>query len=187
MGKITLVLGGVRSGKSKFAESLVPERAERVAFVATAQELDDETAERIKRQRLRRPGTWRTFEQPLGLDRLVEQIEERFELILVDCACLYVLNLLRTEEQESNKEGYVLREIENFCRACRNAKAQIIIVSSETGTGVRPQERESRLYRDILGLANQRLAALADEVYLVVAGLPTRLKGEHKRRAKREA
>ncbi len=177
MGEITLVLGGTRSGKSEFAEKLAA-NFDRVAFVATAQALDDDMQARIRRQRERRPAKWRTFEQPLGLDLLLKQAGDRFDLILVDCACLYVMNLLLTEDQEANKEGYVLREIGKFCKACREVKAEVLVVSSQVGCGVPPTSRLDRQYRDIVGLVNQQLAACADVVYHVVAGLPSKLKEE---------
>ncbi len=177
MGKITLVLGGVRSGKSEFAEKLAAD-FEQAAFVGTAQALDDEMRARIKKHRERRPPEWRTFEQPFGLDRLLGQIGSRFGVILVDCICLYVKNLLLSEEQESNKEGYILLETEKLCKACREAEADVVIVSSEVGAGGIPEARIDREYQDILGLVNQRLAECADEVFCVVAGLPIRLKGQ---------
>lgn len=177
MGKITMVIGGAMSGKSEFAESLAA-GFDKVAFVATAQALDEDMHRLIARQRERRPRKWRTFEQPFGLDLLVEQVGDRFDLILVDCVCVYVMNLQLTEEQEGNKEGYILRELGRFCKACREAKAEVVIVSSQVGCGVMPESRLNREHREILGLVNQRLAAAADQVYYVVAGLPLKMKAE---------
>jgi len=176
MGRIVLVLGGARSGKSTAAEKLV-DQYERVAYIATAQALDEEMRERIRRHQKRRPKHWRTFEQPFFVHDLVARIGGGFDALLIDCATLYISNMLLTEEQDANKPGYILREIGALCDACRAARADVVIVSNEVGGGIVPDNEAARAFRDIAGLANQRLAACAEDVYYMIAGIGVRIKG----------
>jgi len=175
MGKMVFVTGGARSGKSSFAEGLLKDR-EDVAYIATAQIADEEMRRRVELHRKRRPKTWVTIESPKAVDEAVVHAAETCSGILIDCITLYVTNLLLDDSNTSNKPGYITREIETLCRACRAADADVVLISNEVGSGIVPDNALSRTFRDMQGFANQAIAAEADEAHLLVAGLPIRLK-----------
>ncbi len=170
---VTLVLGGVRSGKSRWAQQLAA-KAARVAFVATAQPLDAEMAEKIRRHREGRPRNWHTFEEPLELGRLIAEHAAAFDLVLVDCLTIFTANLFGTADANPR---CIARRIENFLEALRTLPVSFVLVSNEVGSGVVPPYPAGRRFRDALGELNQRVAAIADNVVLLVAGLPLALKG----------
>jgi adenosylcobinamide kinase / adenosylcobinamide-phosphate guanylyltransferase len=173
--RITLVLGGARSGKSSFAQSLAM-GASSVGYLATAQPLDDEMRLKIQRHRQDRPSHWRTIEEPVALDRALSE-SNGLELLLVDCLTLYSSNLLMTVENVADRQAHVDR----FCHALEAVDMSVILVSNEVGSGVVPPYPMGREYRDFLGELNQRIAAIADNVILMVAGLPLPLKGKLER------
>ena len=175
MARTSLILGGARSGKSAFAERLAG-TDRRVAYVATATARDDEVHERIRRQRLRRSKTWTTYEQPLDVAEIVHALSEQYEAILVDSVLLYVTNMLLADELDRVSDAGILSAIDQLVRACRVSKADVLIVSGEVGCGVAPTDDLTRRFRDVMGRANQKLAAGADEVYLVVTGIGQRIK-----------
>lgn len=170
--KLILVLGGARAGKSTFAMRLANEHAgERgVTFIATAQALDDDMAQRITRHRAERPSHWSTIEEPYDLDRALITAPNP-GVVLIDCLTLFVSNwLLRSDEQ-------TLQAIsERFLKTVKSRTQTVICVSNEVGLGIVPETPLGRTFRDLLGRINQQFAAAADEVYLLVAGLPLRLK-----------
>jgi adenosylcobinamide kinase/adenosylcobinamide-phosphate guanylyltransferase len=170
---VTLVLGGVRSGKSRWAQELA-EKFERVAYVATAQALDGEMREKIRRHQEDRPKQWQTFEEPLELARVVVDHAAEFDLLLVDCLTVFVANLLGAAEADP---GSMELRIDSLLAALRSAPVAIVLVSNEVGWGVVPPYAAGRKYRDALGELNQLVAAIADNVVLMVAGLPMVLKG----------
>lgn len=179
MGKFTLVLGGARSGKSAFAEGLVREAeaaGKAPLYVATYERLpgDGEMALRVERHRRRRPPSWLTVEEPRKLDEALAGAGAG-HIVLVDCLSIWVSNLLLAEGVAGAEEA-VEAGVSAFCRAVRSSPAEVVAVSGETGWGVIPTSSLGRLYRDLLGLANQEAARHADEVWLVIAGLPQRLK-----------
>jgi adenosylcobinamide kinase/adenosylcobinamide-phosphate guanylyltransferase len=170
---VTLVLGGVRSGKSRWAQEFAA-KATRVAYVATAQPLDAEMVGKIRRHREERPNYWQTFEEPLQLGQVLAQHAMAFDMMLVDCLTIFVANLLETTESDSD---YVERHIVGFLDALCASPASVVLVSNEVGSGVVPPYPAGRRFRDALGELNQRVAAIADNVVLLVAGLPLALKG----------
>lgn len=172
--KFILVLGGARAGKSSFALRLVQERtvATSVCFVATAQALDADMTERIARHREERPANWKTIEEPYELDAALLQAGEA-NIVIVDCLTLFVSNwLLRTDDCEPLIDDV----IERFVATVRSQTRTVICVSNEVGLGIVPDNPLGRTFRDLLGRVNQQFAEAADEVYLLVAGLPLRLK-----------
>lgn len=175
MAKLTLILGGARSGKSAFAVEL-GKRYSRVVYVATAQILDEEMANRVKLHRQMRPEAWRTIESPYQADKTLEGLEGQADLVLIDCLTLYVSNLLLDEKEKEEKGDYILGEIERLCRVSRAIAPDVVMVSNEVGQGIVPVDPLARKFQDISGLVNQRVARAADEVYLVTAGIPTRIK-----------
>jgi adenosylcobinamide kinase/adenosylcobinamide-phosphate guanylyltransferase len=170
---VTLVLGGVRSGKSRWAQGFAG-KFERVAYVATAQARDAEMCEKIRRHQEDRPKHWQTLEEPLELARVLMDHAAEFDLLLVDCLTVYVANLL--EAAEADPES-LARRIEKFVETLRRVPVSIVLVSNEVGSGVVPPYPAGRKYRDALGELNQQVAAIADNVVLMVAGLPLALKG----------
>jgi len=171
---VTLVLGGVRSGKSRWAQELAA-KAARVAYVATAQALDAEMAEKIRRHREERPSHWQTIEEPLELGALIARQGAAFDVMLVDCLTIFVANLLEKAETDPACKEKGIRE---FLESLRTAATSVVLVSNEVGSGVVPPYPAGRRFRDALGELNQQVAAIADNVVLLVAGLPLALKGE---------
>jgi len=178
LSNLTLVLGGTRSGKSDFAEELAGKQGQKVTYIATAACLDEEMERRVAKHRQSRPDHWETVEATLGVSEVLNQVIPRSEAILIDCLTLLVSNLLFQEEiiQPVQAEKRVLAEIERLALQAKNSSCPIIIVSSEVGLGLVPENEIGRLYRDILGKANQIVAKEAQNVYLVVAGIPVELK-----------
>jgi adenosylcobinamide kinase/adenosylcobinamide-phosphate guanylyltransferase len=170
---VTLVLGGVRSGKSRYAQQLA-ERATHVTFVATAERRDDEEMRlKIERHRADRPGNWTTVEEPLHLAAAIA-VADRSGALLVDCLTLFAANLL---EGYGESEFALQAEIDSLCEALCAASTTVILVSNEVGSGVVPAYVSGRRFRDLVGEINQRVAAVSDTVVLMVAGLPLALKG----------
>ena len=171
--KITLVLGGVRSGKSRYAQELAT-GAGRVAFIATGEALDDEMRQRIERHRQERPAGWTTIEAPNAMEDAVLECSGRVDLILIDCLTLWVSNLMAIEGPSPER---IFARAQRLCEAMKKADASVVLVSNEVGSGVVPVSADGRLYRDLLGGVNQQVAAAADCVLLLVAGCPLAVKG----------
>ena len=172
--RVILILGGVRSGKSRYAQQLA-QRANRVTFVATAERRDDEEMrQKIERHRAERPSNWATIEEPLNLAHVVRSAEANSDVILIDCLTLFASNLL-----EAHGENLELArpQIDDLCIALQSASCTVILVSNEVGSGVVPAYVLGRRFRDLVGEINQRIAAVADSVLFMVAGLPLVLKG----------
>lgn len=170
--ELILILGGARSGKSGFAQRLAAEQGQDIIVVATAEAGDAEMAARIASHRAERPGHWRTLEAPRAVARALSESPPARAVIL-DCVTLWVTNLLL--DQEATWEGAV-RELDALLEWHRAQPVKLIVVSNEVGLGIVPADETSRTYRDWLGWFNQRLAAEADDVYFMVAGLPVEIK-----------
>jgi adenosylcobinamide kinase/adenosylcobinamide-phosphate guanylyltransferase len=170
---ITLVLGGVRSGKSRYVQTLAA-RVSSVAFVATARPLDEEMRLKIERHQAERPNEWRTIEEPLDLDRVLAEEGSACRILVVDCLTLYAANLL---EAETEHQTAIEERLQRLYAALRSAPCSVALVSNEVGSGIVPPFPEGRRYRDLLGEINQQVARAADNVLLMVAGLPLVLKG----------
>lgn len=179
MKTLTLVLGGARSGKSAHAQELAFERGgEDVLFVATAQALDDEMTARIEAHRRRRPVAWRTLEVPRHVGEAISRVQSAV-VVLVDCLTLLISNVLLALPESASAqeaEAAALAEVEGLIAAYRGGTASWIVISNEVGMGIVPAYPLGRVYRDALGRANQRLAAEADEVLFMVAGIPMKVK-----------
>ena len=182
MGKIVFVLGGARSGKSAWAERRALEleaEGRTVVYIATCERRPDdaEMSDRIARHRSRRPSSWSTVEVPFAVAEELERLTPG-TVALLDCLSLWVSNLLLAAPERGYEatSDEILERVEEFLDSARRSSADVIIVSNETGCGVVPASRLGRLYRDILGWANQAAAREADEVWLLVAGLPQRIK-----------
>ena len=182
--RLTLILGGARSGKSAHAEWLASERGGAVLYVATAVAGDDEMRVRIAEHRSRRRAEWTTLEAPRDVGAAIDAHGGDFDVVLVDCLTLLVSNVILAlpgvdsgGAQSSQEAGAVLdREIDALLACSRGTSAEWILVSNEVGLGLVPPNPLGRLYRDALGRVNHRLAAAADEVLFMVAGLPMKVK-----------
>ncbi len=170
----TLITGGARSGKSHYAEKLAAQLGDNVLYVATAQAFDDEMRERIRNHQSDRPDHWRTLETPTQVG---EKLLPSSDVILIDCVTLLVSNLiLGMGEQFEVVDEVVAAEIDAILAAHMRLNAHFILVTNEVGLGIVPANKLSRIYRDALGRANQRLAAYATDVLMMVAGLPLSVK-----------
>jgi adenosylcobinamide kinase/adenosylcobinamide-phosphate guanylyltransferase len=168
-GSVTLVLGGARSGKSRFAEGLASASGLDRVYVATAQAFDDEMRERITEHRGRRDAAWRTVEAPLDLAGCLAREAAPGRIVLVDCLTLWLTNALLGHLD-------VEREIEGLLASLSRSRGPVLLVSNEVGSGVVPDNALARAFRDHQGRLNQRVAAIASRVTLIVAGLPLDLK-----------
>ena len=174
-GRLVIVLGGARAGKSTYALRLAQESDGAVCFIATAQAFDDDMSTRIDRHRSERPAGWQTIEEPYEIDSALRAAAEA-SVVIVDCLTLFVSNWLLRETDESKCEQK-LREITvDFLNTAQQQRQTIICVANEVGLGVVPETRLGRTFRDLLGRVNQDFAQAADEVYLLVAGIKMQLK-----------
>lgn len=171
--KIIFITGGARSGKSHFAQELARDFPGRKAYLATAQALDEEMTERIRRHRKSRPAEWQTLEEPLKVSECLELNGDRFSLILLDCVTLWVSNLMIAGKNEAQ----ILDEGERLQDSAGKIPCSLIMVGNEVGMGIVPDNAEARAFRDISGLLQQKIARGADEVYFMVSGLPQKIKG----------
>jgi adenosyl cobinamide kinase/adenosyl cobinamide phosphate guanylyltransferase len=180
MGQLTFVLGGARSGKSRFAQELAQDAGgDRVLFVATAEAKDEEMRERVARHRAQRPAAWRTVEATQKVAGAIAAEAGDAAVVLVDCLSLLVATPLMVpgvDPYDPDLEAGIMEELELLVGLLTTRNLEMIAVSNEVGLGLVPDNKLGRAYRDVLGRANQTMAARADIVYLVVAGLPTRLK-----------
>jgi adenosylcobinamide kinase/adenosylcobinamide-phosphate guanylyltransferase len=173
MSKIVLFTGGARSGKSTRAEQYVTHLHAPVAYVATAQAGDKEMRDRIARHQERRPTDWQTIEAPTVVAAALAALETK-TVVLLDCLSLLVSNLLLAHEAEP--EPAIQHEIDAILATVSERDLTLIVVTNEVGMGIVPIYPLGRVYRDLLGWANQRVARAADQVYLVVCGIPVELK-----------
>jgi adenosylcobinamide kinase/adenosylcobinamide-phosphate guanylyltransferase len=175
-GRLVLVTGGARSGKSGWAERRAASEGPDVTYVATAQALDDDMAARIARHRADRPAAWTTVEAPRGAGAAVARAAT--PVVLVDCLTVLASNALLAHEGEGfeGAQAAVLAEAEALRDAALGREGVTVVVTNEVGMGVHPPSQLGRWYRDALGRANALVAAAADEVVLMVAGIPVRVK-----------
>jgi adenosylcobinamide kinase/adenosylcobinamide-phosphate guanylyltransferase len=191
MGNLILVLGGVRSGKSAYAEQRARELGgDRVLYVATAETKDEEMRQRVAKHRQNRPGAWRTLEASRDVGAAIREQAADASVILVDCLTFLVANRLMeasgpyenpfddptTDPFDRAIEADIVREVEALAGCAKDLSADMIVVSNEVGMGVVPPYELGRAYRDTLGRANQEMARRADEVVLLVAGIPMQVR-----------
>jgi len=179
MGKIVLVTGGARSGKSRFAEGYAAKYGKKVAYIATAGIYDEEMAFRVKLHRERRPKEWQTWEAPHDAHIALKEAGKEHDMVLFDCLTLYISNILcNLEDISDSAENYRLVR-DAVCRLIRQAEENegtTIFVTNEVGAGIVPENQLSREYRDVAGIANQLMGRAAEKVYLVTCGLPVDVK-----------
>jgi adenosylcobinamide kinase / adenosylcobinamide-phosphate guanylyltransferase len=168
--KIVLVIGGARSGKSAFAEDMAAKSGLAKIYVATGQAFDREMSDRIDIHKQRRGPDWENVEDPFDLARVLKETARGDRSVLVDCLTLWITNLM-IEQRD------FVREADALLALLPEIEGQIIFVSSEVGLGIVPDNYLARSFRDHAGRLHQQIAALADEVYFVAAGLPLKMKG----------
>jgi adenosylcobinamide kinase / adenosylcobinamide-phosphate guanylyltransferase len=182
MGRLILILGGARSGKSTHALRLARANGGQVVFIATAEAQDDEMRARVAAHQAERPAGWLTLEIPYNVGEVFSRQAPPAGVVLLDCLTLLVSNLLMLQDDidqpDAVQAGLRLdAEIQALLVAIHASRAEWIVVSNEVGLGLVPPYPAGRVYRDLLGHANQRLAAQADEVYWMVAGIPVPIHG----------
>jgi len=172
---LSLVIGGARSGKSRYAQSLCS-AGNRVVYLATARAEDPEMSARIERHRAARPAHWLTVEEPLEISSAVEHHAAVSDYILVDCLTLWLSNLCWQQRDAAPEavENYAFREIARFIAS--SAAGHVVAVTNEVGSGIVPETPLGRFFRDLHGLINQEAARSADWVYHMVAGIAVTIK-----------
>lgn len=176
---ITLLLGGARSGKSSYAQKLAEDSGKSVTFLATAQAFDEEMSVRIQKHRAERPVNWETLEIPLGIASCVNRIQS--QVVILDCVTLLISNqMMQFVKDDLVDEALFMQSVQNemdsLFSAIRASAQHWIIVSNEVGLGLVPPYQMGRVYRDVIGGANQRLAREAEQVIFMMAGIPMAIK-----------
>lgn len=166
----TLILGGARSGKSRYAQKLVESLRPRRVFIATAEALDEEMADRISRHIADRGESWETIEESIRICECIDQTAGEDRAVLVDCLTLWLSNIMLASLD-------VEAEVAKLTRTLESVSAPLVLVSNEVGMGIVPESPLGRDFRDAQGRLNQAVAAACDKVEFVAAGLPLRLKG----------
>ncbi len=172
--KITFVIGGCKSGKSNCAVRLAETYRVRKIFVATSVPFDDEMKDRIARHQAERDDSWKTIDAPVSLPETIAEHGHEGNVILVDCLTLWINNLLMMDEDLDKVAG----KVDRLTKALSLASCPIVLVSNEVGAGIVPENRLARLFRDAAGMANQKIAAVADQVVWMVAGISNVIKGD---------
>lgn len=177
--KTTLIIGGARSGKSTLAQEMALKAGGNVLFVATAEAGDEDMKKRIEMHRKSRPPDWVTLEATTHIGSRITKNTAKAQTVIIDCITLLINNIFMQYDENTDAglaEKEVVAEIKELNDCIDRSDAHFIIVTNEVGLGVVPADRVSRLYRDLLGRANQMLAEHADEVFLLVAGIPLTVK-----------
>ncbi len=168
--KLVLILGGIKSGKSSFALNLANQTVGKRAFIGTAEPFDEEMKKRIERHKLERGYTFETFEEPIHLSSLLKKLLKIYDVILIDCLTVWLGNLFYYKID-------IKPALDDFIEVLKNFKrGYVFIVSNEVGLTIIPANEISRNYANYLGILNQKIAEVSDEVYLVIAGIPLKIK-----------
>ncbi|UCD55421.1 MAG: bifunctional adenosylcobinamide kinase/adenosylcobinamide-phosphate guanylyltransferase [Candidatus Omnitrophota bacterium] len=172
MDKFIFVIGGARSGKSRYAQELAKQKGGKTVFFATCVPCDKEMKKRISRHRKARPRHWRVIEEPKDIKSVLLKLKRRFDVVIIDCLGLLVSNFL----SDGWKESRIEKEIKAIAGILSKAKFTAIVVSNEVGGGIVPENPLARKFRDLLGISNQAMSQYADIVYIMQAGIPVRVK-----------
>lgn len=170
MGHVMLVLGGARSGKSAYAERLAQSQGSALLYIATSQIWDDDMRERVDLHIERRGPEWTTIEEPMALAEVLKAHNAGDAIILVDCLTLWLTNLMMAEAD-------IAEARRSLCTVLDSVEGRVILVSNEVGLGIVPENKMARDFRDHAGRLHQDIAAIADDVFFVAAGLPLQMKG----------
>lgn len=178
MGRIVFVIGGARSGKSKFALKEASGIPGRKLYIATAEPFDEEMIERIQRHKRERSADWEVIEEPVDITGAIKRADP-YDVLLLDCLTLWISNIkMRYQERERQEDTFngFVKALKEF-KDSSDTDATLFIVSNEVGMGIVPTNELTRDFRDSSGFLNQRVAEMAEEVYFVIAGIPLRIKG----------
>ena len=172
MPELILVTGGVRSGKSRYAVEIASRASSRVTFIATASPCDEEMIKRIKLHQSSRPSHWETVEERRDVASVLSKIDSPHRTVIIDCLTMLISNLLLEGEEEKS----ILKQVQAIAENGKKFNRLTVVVTNEVGWGVVPQTSLGRNFRDIAGVANQIMAKNADQVWLIICGVPWRLK-----------
>ena len=165
MKEVILVTGGCRSGKSRFALDYVNQHYTNKVFLATGEALDDEMKQRIQRHQEERGPEWTTLEEPMALAEKLVSVGEKHQAVLIDCLTLWITNLLMTEATEDE----IFSRVDDLIDSLQKVPQSVVVVTNETGSGIVPENKLARVFRDLVGAINQKMAACADAVVFTVA------------------
>ena len=171
--KVIFITGGCRSGKSRFALNYTNQHFSKKIYLATCEALDEEMAQRIEHHKKMRGPEWHTIEEPVETVDKIRQYGDKVEVILLDCITLWLSNILMKWDSDSR----IMDEVDRLVNMIKQSPTSFIIVSNEVGMGIVPTEPLGRRFRDLSGMANQRIAEVADTVIYMVSGIPLFLKG----------
>lgn len=200
--RIIFIIGGARSGKSSFALSKAAKIRGQKAYIATAEVLDNEMKKRIEKHKKRRGNEWDTYEEPLKISNILSDVKKKYSVVVLDCLTVWLSNLLirhqntehpglapcptdgrrvrsgagRTQTIEKSIQQLIDVLKDSSVCALGSGFCSLFIVSNEVGTGIVPENKMAREFRDLAGFLNQKVAGIADEVYLVTAGIPIKIK-----------
>ncbi|MBI4824457.1 MAG: bifunctional adenosylcobinamide kinase/adenosylcobinamide-phosphate guanylyltransferase [Nitrospirae bacterium] len=174
---MTFITGGARSGKSTLSITLASKIKGKKAFIATLKPLDSEMRLRVKLHKRQRGKGWDTYEEPIELGMLLRSLSSKYSSIVIDCLTLYLSNIMH-KEMDIEKQ---IKELINAILIIRDSGSNIFIVSNEVGMGIVPENKMARRFRDMAGMLNQKVARIADEVYLVVSGIPIKISNTKRR------
>lgn len=174
MSKTIFITGAVKSGKSSLAVELAQKSGREVVFLATCEPLDEEMHQRVKKHQDDRPSHWGTLEEEIDIVSVLDGIGDN-KIVILDCITLWLTNLLMKDLSDTEIYSEVDRLID--CIGSLNPNITLIIVSNEVGWGIVPENKMARLFRDIVGISHQKIAAVSDEVYMTVAGIKMKIKG----------
>jgi len=172
MSKLILVTGGVRSGKSAYAQKIAEASGAKVFYIATAQALDGEMKKRIKSHRRSRAKSWVTIEEPVHLAGAINALPSGKKTIILDCLTLFISNLIHN----GRSDPQICADVKDLVKALRKKSELSIVVTNEVGSGIVPDNKLARMFRDLQGAINQITAKEADRVCLLVSGIPVQIK-----------
>lgn len=171
-GTYLYITGGARSGKSSYALERAANAGRNITFIATAQALDQEMQDRIRRHRKERPRHWKTIEEPIDLVYALDSVPSNADAVIIDCVTLWVTNMLMMDATDTQ----VISRVQRTAKRIRRMNCTVIVVTNEVGGGIVPENKLARRFRDLVGTANRLLAAASDEAYACISGIPVRLK-----------
>ncbi|MFC2140408.1 bifunctional adenosylcobinamide kinase/adenosylcobinamide-phosphate guanylyltransferase [Candidatus Auribacterota bacterium] len=181
MGKTILITGGIRSGKSSQAVKIAHSQEGKIAFIATAIPFDKEMKERVKQHQASRPQEWHLIEEGKEVASALSSLEKKYDIALIDCLGLFITNLLL----DNLTAETIKKRVKLLVNTIKKTNLLTIIVSNEVGLGLIPDNKLGRDFCDLLGFTNQEIAKIADEVILMVSGIPTKIKNKREMIKKR--
>jgi len=174
--KIIFITGGARSGKSTYTLEDASRLTGKKAYIATAEALDEEMRDRIENHKKQRGKDWDTYEEPLRIAEVIQEIEGKYTAIVIDCLTLWLSNIMQSGLNISQEIAKLIETLR-----ITHHTSHIYLVSNEVGMGIVPENDMARRFRDMAGILNQKVAEISDEVYLLIAGIPMKIKGKGKR------